>query len=262
MEFKRVVGTRRSIRYFQPWRPVEPAKIQTILEAARLASRAVNAAFAKAIVVYRDKLSEEDRNSLKTPTTTAQLDLAPVWILWYGDLGAVQRTNEGQTLKKLIDAGALNPSHGWSYRYVQDVIWAQILKPLADAPQVAAPFIYGEACLAVCTALLCAVDEGLGTQLTAFQTEPAKKLFNVPDDWIPIFAQLVGYPAESPEAGGQRPREPFEVDFFEMRHGNPFPRDPAVVKALEEVGMIQASAPLPWRKDEIRALSRMFGLPE
>ncbi len=58
MEFKRVVGTRRSVRYFQPWRLVEPAKIQTIL-AARLASRAVNAAFAKAVVVYRDKLSVE-----------------------------------------------------------------------------------------------------------------------------------------------------------------------------------------------------------
>jgi len=26
--------------------------------------------------------------------------------------------------------------------------------------------------------------------------------------------------------------------------------------------MIQAQAPLPWRKDEIRALARMFGLPE
>jgi hypothetical protein len=74
--------------------------------------------------------------------------------------------------------------------------------------------------------------------------------------------QLVGYSAESPEAGGQRPREPFEEDFFEMRYGNPFPRDPAVVKTLEAAGMIQAPAPQPWRKDEVRALSQMFGLPE
>ena len=262
MEFKRLVGSRRSVRYFQPWRPVERAKIQTILEAARLASRAVNAAFAKAIVVHRDELSEEDRNSLKTPTTTAQLDLAPVWILWYADLGCVRKTNQGQTLRQLIDAGALNPSHGWSHKYVEDVIWAQVLNPISQAPEVLAPFVVGEACLAVCQALLCAVDEGLGTQLTAFTADPAKKLFNVPDEWVPIFAQLVGYSAESPEAGGQRPREPFEEDFFEGSYGKPFKRDTEVVQALEEAGMIQAPAPLPWRKQEVRALSRMFGLPE
>ena len=59
MEFKEVVGRRRSIRYYQPWRPVEREKIQTILEAARLSSRAVNASFSKAIVVYRDHLPEK-----------------------------------------------------------------------------------------------------------------------------------------------------------------------------------------------------------
>ena len=262
MEFKKVVGTRRSIRFYQPWRPVERAKIQAILEAARLASRGVNAAFAKAIVVYRDKLSAQDRDSLKMPTTTAQLDLAPVWILWYGDLSAIERTNRGQTLKQLIDVGALNPTHGWSYKYVEDVIWAQVLKPLSETPQALAPFVAAETALAICQALLCAVDEGLGTQLTALNNEAAKTLFDVPDEWMPIFTQLVGYPAESPEAGGQRPRGPFEQDFFEMRHGSPFARDPAVVEALRREGMLQEPAPLPWRKQEVRALARMFGLPE
>jgi len=32
MEFKEVIGRRRSIRYFVPYRPVEREKIQTILE--------------------------------------------------------------------------------------------------------------------------------------------------------------------------------------------------------------------------------------
>ena len=49
MDFKEVVGRRRSIRYFLPWRPVERLKVQTILEAARLASRAGNADFARAV---------------------------------------------------------------------------------------------------------------------------------------------------------------------------------------------------------------------
>lgn len=43
MEFKKVIGIRRSIRYFDPDRPVEREKIQKILEAMRIASCAVNA---------------------------------------------------------------------------------------------------------------------------------------------------------------------------------------------------------------------------
>ena len=35
MEFKKAVGDRRTIRYFKSWQPVEPEKIQVILEAAR-----------------------------------------------------------------------------------------------------------------------------------------------------------------------------------------------------------------------------------
>ena len=107
MEFKQVVGRRRSIRFYQPYRPVEREKVQVVLEAARLSSRAVNADFAPAIVVNRDDLSPEDRESLKTPTTTAQLDLAPVWIFWLIDPTAPR---VGPTsLKQLVDAGALTP---------------------------------------------------------------------------------------------------------------------------------------------------------
>jgi nitroreductase len=68
LEFKEVVGRRRSIRYYQPWRAVEREKIQTILEAARLASASANVSYAKSLVVLRDDLSMEERNSLKTPT--------------------------------------------------------------------------------------------------------------------------------------------------------------------------------------------------
>jgi nitroreductase len=262
LEFKRVIGNRRSIRYYQPWRPVEREKIQTMLEAARLASRAVNASFFKAIVVYRDQLSEAERDTLKLATTTAQLDLAPVWIFWYGDMKCIENTNKGATLKQLIDAGALNPSHGWSYQFVENVVYAQLLGPLSENREALLPLVVEEASLAMCQALLCAVDEGLGTQLTGFNAEAAKKILDIPDHLFPLVIQLVGYSAESPEAGGQRPREPFEVDFFEMKYGKPFKREPEVVKRLEDAGMIQGPAPLPWRKEEVRALSRMFGLPE
>jgi nitroreductase len=86
MEFKEVVGRRRSIRYFVSYRPVEREKIQTILEAARLASCAVNATFLRAIVVQRDDLAPEVLEGLKTPVSALNLELAPVHMYFYGDL--------------------------------------------------------------------------------------------------------------------------------------------------------------------------------
>ena len=188
MEFKEVVGRRRSIRFYQPWQPVEREKVQTILEAARLASRAVNAAFAKAIVAYRDQVSVEDRNALKTATTTAQIDTAPVYVFWYGDLEAVVKTDKGDTLRQLVNVGALNPPLGWSHRYVDEVIWPQVMEPMTQDRGQAAALARQEAGLAVFQALLCAVDEGLGTLLTAVNPRKAKELVDYPETWMPMSA--------------------------------------------------------------------------
>ncbi len=260
MEYKQVVGLRRSIRYYQPYRPVEREKVQIILEAARLSSRAVNADFALAIVVNRDDLSPDDRESLKTPTTTAQLDLAPVWIFWLIDPTAPK---VGQSnLKQLVDVGALTPSHGWSHAYVENVVWPQVLQPILADAGTAALVAAVEAGLAINQGLLAAVDEGLGTQLTALNADSARRILGIPEHLIPIWIQLVGYPAEDMEAGGQRPRSPFERIYFDGRYGQPYERDEEVVEELRDCGMLMPEAPYPWRKEELRALSRMFGLPE
>ena len=72
----------------------------------------------------------------------------------------------------------------------------------------------------------------------------------------------MGYPAESWEAGGQRPRPPFEELYFEGDVNTPFRRDPAVVERLKAAKMIQAPAPQPGRFEEIRRLAQELGLPE
>ncbi len=261
MEFKEVLGRRRSIRFFEPDRPVEREKIQTILEAARLASCAVNATFLRAIVVERDKLPQETLDSLKTPVSALILDLAPVHIYFFGDMGTVPRA-KGASLKQLVDVGALNPSHGWSHKYVEDFVFPMILQPVYGNPTTGGPAIAADCGVAACQALLAAVDEGLGACFSAFNTDIAKEALGVPDDWMPIFCLLVGYPAESWEAGGQRPRPPFEELYFEGKYGVPFKRDEKVVEKLKEAKMIQPPAPLPGRTEEVRELSRRFGLPE
>ena len=261
MEFKEVIGRRRSIRYFLPYRPVEREKIQTIMEATRLSSCAVNASFLRAIVVERDNLSPDDLDALKVPTTTLQLDMAPVHIYFYGNLNAIQESH-GQTLKELYDVGALNPTHGWSHKFIEETVWPQILDPISKDPNINPIAVSMDSGVAMNQALLTAVDEGLGALLTAFNAVKAKEVFKVPDHFLPLYAMLIGYPAESWEAGGQRPRPAYESLYFEGEYGVPMTRDPQVVEKLKEDQMIQEPAPLPWRKDEVRALSRMFGLPE
>ncbi|MGH3319185.1 MAG: hypothetical protein ACRDQA_15150 [Nocardioidaceae bacterium] len=92
--------------------------------------------------------------------------------------------------------------------------------------------------------------------------EKAKEVLRIPDTWVPVWLQLVGYPAEEREAGGQRPRRPLSQFYFEGSCETPFKADPNVTERLEAEGMIQTPGPLPYREAEVRMLSRMFGLPE
>ena len=261
MEFKEVIGRRRSIRFFDPDRPVEREKIQKMLEAARLASCAVNAQWARAIVGFRDDLTPDQLNRLKTPVAGLNTELAPVHIHWFNDLGTVQR-NEGRPLKQLVDVGALAPTHGWSHKFVDEFVYPQILKPLTESPAypVASTFDVG---IAVAQALLTGVDEGLGVGLVTLNGAVLKEVFSPPADWIPLSTILVGYPSESWDGGGQRPRPPFEELYFEGKYGQPFKRDDKVIEELKKAKMIQEPAKPndPARIAEIKKLAEKYGLP-
>jgi nitroreductase len=260
MEFKEVVGSRRSIRFFDPDRPVEREKIQVILETARLASCAVNAHWLRAIVVERDKIAPEKLAMLKTPVAALTLDLAPVHIYFFVDLGVVTRI-KGSRLKELVDAGALAPTHGWSHKFVDDFVYPQILEPMTRNLEGYAPAAFADAGGAAHNALLAAFDEGLGACLNTPNPMLTKQVFGVPDDWMSMWVMLVGYPAESPTAGGQRPRPDFEELYFDGEYGKPFKRDPKVVERLKKAKMIQEPAPLPGRMEEIKKLAEKYDLP-
>lgn len=261
MEFKEVVGTRRSIRFFDPDRPVEREKIQKMLEAMRLASCAVNAHWARAIVSFRDDLTEEQLKRMLTPVAALNVELAPVHIHFFNDQGIVNRI-QGSRLKELVDVGALAPTHGWSHKFVDEFVYPQILKPMTGSPfyAVTSTFDVG---IAACQALLTGVDEGLGVGLVTLNGAVLKEVFKTPDDWIPLSSLLVGYPAERKDGGGQRPRPPFEEMYFEGAYGKPFKRDPKVVDELKAAKMIQEPATPhdPARIDEIRKLAEKYGLP-
>lgn len=50
--------------------------------------------------------------------------------------------------------------------------------------------------------------------------------------------------------------------YFEGSCDKPWREDPEVTGQLQRDGMIQEPGPLPWREQEVKMLTRMFGLPE
>ena len=259
-ELLQVMGNRRSIRYFEPDKPVEREKVQIMLEAMNRSSRAVNADFVKAVVVYRDELEPDVLEQLKTPTTTAEIDMAPVHIFCYLDLSYTDGA-QGR-LKELVQLGALNPSHGWSETYVDEVVWATVLKPIASDPGILSYIGAIDAGVAINQGMLAAVDQGLGVCLHAFNTEVAKKALGIPDNWLPLHLLLVGYPAEDPLTGGQRPRRPLSSQFFMGNASTPWEEIPAVTEQLKQAGLIQNPVDAEKRRAEVRSLAQRFGLPE
>jgi hypothetical protein len=85
---------------------------------------------------------------------------------------------------------------------------------------------------------------------------------DVPEHFLAVWLQLVGYPLESPDAGGQRPRQDFAELYALGRWGEPFPRDPDVMTSLGADGLLQSPAPVPGRFEELEHLSRMFAVEE
>ena len=86
-----------------------------------------------------------------------------------------------------------------------------------------------------------------------------KAILGAPERLVPVWVQLLGYPAESQNAGGQRPRLPFEELFSLGQWGSAFPRDEAVVGEMRRNGLLQEVGPRPGRQEELEHLARMFG---
>ena len=105
MELRETIGRRRSIRFLLPYKPVEPEKIQRMLEAARLASHWGNVGSLRAVVVFRHSAPKEVLESLTAPIAGFQIRLAPVVIVWYLDTMAVDEQSD--RLRELLAAGAL-----------------------------------------------------------------------------------------------------------------------------------------------------------
>lgn len=269
MELKQAIGIRRTIRFYNPARKVEREKIQKMLEAARLASFWGNVQALRAIVMFRDSSPAEAWEALVAPLGTAQLKHAPVIILWYWVEEAIydRKTGyptQGDRLHELIEARVMGVNKQAEHQFLDTVLIPYFKQNYEGIMQTGLTDM--DCGQGIAQATLVAYEEGLGTccigtgSLDGPREKKMRKLFKLPDNAHLLVLMSVGYPLEQREAGGQRPKRPFEQLYFINEHGNPFERDPGVVEELKRDGMIQAPAPLEYRQRELEFLHKALEL--
>src|SRR3990172_4519248 len=223
MELKEVIGLRRSIRYYNPSRPVEREKIQKMLEAARLCSFWGNVQALRAIVLFRETAPRETWESLIAPLWHYQIKCAPVVILWYWDEAAIidKKTGyltQGDRLHELVEARVIGLDRAAEHKALDDILIPFFKANVDDL--LKSGITEMDCGQGVAQATLVAYEEGLGTCLIGTGAiggaleKRMRKALRLPDSARLLVLMSVGYPLESREAGGQRPRLPFEQIFF------------------------------------------------
>jgi nitroreductase len=259
MEVQEVIGTRRTYRYLLPHKPVEREKVQKMLEAARIASFWGNVQALKAVVVERATATQAVLDSLLAPIAGFQIEQAPVIIVWYLDYAALDVQSD--RLRELIEARVMGVDKQKAIGALEN-----FLIPFFEnaMPGIKASGLTEIDCgQGIAQATLVAIDLGLGTACLGSAKEvEIKENLRLPESAKVLLLQCVGYPAESLEAGGQRPRRPFESLFSLNEVGNAFPRSEQVVEELKQAKLLQEPAPLPWRQEELQYLQTALGLPD
>ena len=256
MELREVIGNRRSIRFMLPYKPVEPEKVQRMLEAARIASHWGNVQSLRAVVVFKDTAPQEVIDAITAPVAGYQIRIAPVVIVWYVETSAVDEQSD--RLRELLRAGALGFGEDKHEALERQLIpfFSGIKERLKEPGMNEMDCGQG-----IAQATLMAFEQGLGTCLLGGgNTEKMKKNLGLPDSARILILQTVGYPAESADAGGQRPRQPFEKLFSMNGYGKPFPRSQAVVDELIRDSMIQPQSPASWREAELEYLRKALAI--
>ena len=259
MEVQEAIGTRRTFRYLLPHRPVEREKIQKMLEAARIASHWGNVQALKAVVVERATASQPVLESLMAPVAGFQVEQAPVVIVWWLDFAAID--DQANRLRELVNARVLGVDLEKAKNALESFLipFFENIRPLMKQSGLT-ELDCGQG---IAQATLVAVDLGLGTAcLSTAKEDEIRQNLHLPETAKVLVLQCVGYSAESIEAGGQRPRRPFESLFSLNEVGTAFPRSEEVVSELEDARMFQAPAPLPWRQAELEYLQKGLELPD
>ncbi len=251
-----VLGDRRTYRYYDPTRTVEDWKIDTMLNAARIASCQGNINCTEAIVVTKDSELWDEIEECVSGFNVQIINQSSHLIFWLTNLNAwYGRANDG--LSTLALSGALTKYHGWTY----DFTMTQTVPRLMSFPtERTDQLLRFESGIAVGQAVLAGQAIGVGSSLIAFGRKPGgvQKAFGLPPHYSFTWGHAVGYPLEDWTAGGQRVRFKFEKLFSNDTPGNPRHMADGLLEALKAKGMVQEQAPLPGRFEELESMADKF----
>jgi nitroreductase len=254
----RALGSRRSIRYFDPDRPVERWKIEAMLQAARFASCQGNINATEAIVVRKHDCEVwGELEECVSGFNVQIIDQCSHLIIWLTNLNAwYGRAVDGISTVSL--AGGTTRYHGWNYEFTMTQTVPRLMSFPTERTEMLLRFESGQA---VANAIAASVGLGVGNVLVAFGRKPGgvETAFGLPPHYRFTWGHAVGYPLESADAGGQRPRLRFERLFHDNAFGRPLASDPATVALLRDQGLIQEQAPLPGRFEELVAIAERHG---
>ena len=173
--------------------------------------------------------------------------------------GGLAADEAGERLRELVDCGALG--YGPNKRKELEETLVPLFSRIGEALKQPG-MVDMDLGQAVAQSTLMAFEQGLGTCCQgSADWSVVEKAFGLPEGARIVVAQTVGYPVESADAGGQRPRQPFEKLFQLNSYDTPFPRSEAVVAELTGDGLFQEPAPKPGREEEIEALREKYDLP-
>jgi nitroreductase len=200
---------RTSIRKWKAT-PVEKEKIEKVLEAGRRAPSWGNSQPWRFIVVQDKAKKEELANAYGGQPVVGE---APVVIVCCGSIEDFSHKMQRQSLKQLMDVGAL----AWTDDILDNVVLkSDLFAPYRLGEQVMTIKAGEQIMIAIAYMTLEAVNQGLGTcWVGAFSSKDCHRVMNLPDNLFVHDLLPLGYPDEDPKP---RPRKPLDKIAFWEKH--------------------------------------------
>jgi nitroreductase len=201
MDVSSAILKRVSIRKWKPM-PVEKEKIEKVLEAGRRAPSWGNSQPWRFIVVQDQKKKEALANAAGGQDVVRN---APAVIVCCGLLESFSRKMQRQSLKQLMEVGALN----WTDDILDNVVLeSDLFAPFRLGEQVMTIKAGEQIMIAIAYMTLEAVNLGLGTcWVGAMSAKDTHQVMNLPDGLFVHDLLPLGYPDEDPKP---RPRRPLD----------------------------------------------------
>lgn len=205
MDVSEAILKRASIRKWKPT-PVEKAKIEKVLEAGRRAPSWGNTQPWRFIVVQDPAKKEGLANAAGGQAVVRE---APVVIVCCGSTVDFSRKLQRQSLKELMDVGALD----WTDDILDNVVLeSDLFAPYRLGEQAMIIKASEQIMIAIAYMTVEAVNQGLGTcWVGAMSPKDAHQVMNLPEDLFVHDLIPLGYPDEDPKP---RPRKSLDKIVF------------------------------------------------